>query len=170
MSKGSPDWGTPDSAGSPKAVPVSDAKAPELLRGIAKPKTLLAWRPFLVRYLQGWLAGVALVIIAIAVTDPAYLGRGAAAFVPLFFVALIMGAPFAWVTDLVLCDAVTRRTHLLIAAALGGVLGVAAVVFGTFPRWQAVALILGSTVFGFLVRLAAGFRGLPTADRPAQNV
>lgn len=169
MSKESPDWGTSDSTATTGPTNVTDSKGPELLQGTAKPRMLLAWRPFLLRYLQGWLAGVALLIIAIAVTDPAFLGRGAASFIPLAIVTLIMGTPFAWVTDLVLRDTVTRRTHLLIAAALGGVIGTAAVVFGTFPRWQALALIVGLTVGGFLVRLAAGFRGLPTADRPAQS-
>ena len=166
---GTPVWGTADSA--PRTAPgeVSDTKGPELLQGIAKPKTLVAWKAFLVRYLRGWGAGVLFLILAIVATDPDFLGRGFGRLVPLLLVALVMGTPFALVTDLVLRDTVTRRAHLLVATVLGGVLGTVIAVTGGFPRWQALALVAGSLLAGFLVRLVAGFKGLPTADRPAAS-
>ena len=116
---GTPVWGTADSA--PRTAPgeVSDTKGPELLQGIAKPKTLVAWKAFLVRYLRGWGAGVLFLILAIVATDPDFLGRGFGRLVPLLLVALVMGTPFALVTDLVLRDTVTRRAHLLVATVLG---------------------------------------------------
>ena len=166
----SKDWGTPDPARKDRQpAPVSDAKGPELLQGIAKPKTLVAWRPFLLRYVRGWLAGVALLMIAIALTDPGFLADAPPAGVQMLLVSLIVGLPVAWITDLGLRDTVTRRTHVLVAAGLACALGTATAVFGNFTMSQRVFLIVGSAVFGFLVRLAAGFRGLPTADRPASS-